>query len=526
MAKNEKNQNNQAAPEQINVTEKSAAPKKKSIFSSRKFKYGSVATALTAVVVVVVVVVNLLFSMLADAYSWRMDLTSTDIYEIAQETKNMVDTYVEKNDAVEKIEIEILCAEADMMPQFTENIKRFCNLSDKIDYTYINTVVNPQILSEYVENYAEYDIQEGYIVVKNGDRMRVIKSEDMVASTYDQISQSYVVTDITIQSALASAVLYVTKDEIPMVYFITGHNESGYEAIMRMIANNGADVQIKLLDQIDTFDDNARAMFICGPTADFTSKEIAKLDAFIRNNNKFERDIFYFHNALQAPKNMPNLKGFLEDWGIQINYDMVMDSEEYTTVDSPRYIYPTMTGTTINDVEEITITSSQYLMIPESCSITPLIKEGESNADGINVTTLAKTSEDSWSQPCDSMSANYEKRDEDQKGPFTLAAMSTFYTSDNSNVLVASHVFAAGSLQMLDETYLKGTGNGEFVFSAYQKAVGENDEVIKSASKDWVYTTMSLSADTIRWTAIFFVGVIPGICLVAGLIVYIRRRYL
>ncbi|MBQ7090564.1 MAG: GldG family protein, partial [Clostridia bacterium] len=410
------------------------APKKNSFFSSRKFKYGSVATALTAVMVVVVVIVNIIFSMLADTYSWRLDLTSTDIYEIADETKQIVNTMVNKQDDVEQIEVIILQAESEFPTQYAENIKRFCNLSEKISYTYVNTVVNPQILEQYKQDYAEYNIQEGYIVVKNGDRVRVITDEDMYAYSYDYSTGGYVITEITIQNALVSAVLYVTKDEIPVVYFVTGHGEEGFDGIMKLIANNGADVQQIKLSQKTEFDDNAKVLFVCGPTTDYSEQEMALLESFVLNDNRYERDIFYFHNPY-APA-LPRLEAFLEEWGMKVENNLVMEDEShsvsvYDDASAPLYILPEQTGSAISEVEDAKIVASYECLMPKCSAITPLIAEGETKGM-TEVVSLLKSYDTSWAKASDKLNIGYSKEDGDAEGPFTLGAIATRYKYESN----------------------------------------------------------------------------------------------
>ncbi len=497
--------------------------------SSRKFKYGSVATVLTAILVVVVVLVNLIVSMLADTYSWRMDLTSTDIYEIADGTRQIVNTMVEKNEDVEEIEVVVLQAENEVAIEAKENIKRFCNLSDKLVCTYVNTVINPQILQQYQEQYTEYDIEEGCILVKNRSRMRVITVKDMYKRNVDQTTGSYVLTDITIQNALVSAVLYVTKDEIPVVYFITDHGESGYEGMMNLIANNGADVQQVKLSKLNQFAENARVLFLCGPTTDISVKEMEILEKFIRNDDRYERDIFYFHSPYAS--DLPNLDSFLEEWGVRVEDNLVMEDDAYNVpvydpVSAPLYLVPTQTGTAVSQVEDATITATYDCLLPKCSEVTPLVAEGETK--GMNeVVSLLKSSDKSWSKNSDNLNIGYEKSEGDREGPFTLASITTRYKYEN-NTLISSHLFVAGSVEMinLNEEYIKKTSNGEFIFTAYQMMVGENEETINGASKSIVQTAMSLTSEVVEMAAIVFMGVIPGIFLVIGLIVFIRRRYL
>ena len=123
--------------------------KLKGLFKSRKFKYGSVATGLTVAFVAVVVMINVIFSLLADAYSWKLDMTSYDLYSLSDSTKQTVRSLV-KN---EKIKLTIMYKEDEYPEQFRETVKRFAALSENLDYSFIDIDVNPAAMSEYGEEY-------------------------------------------------------------------------------------------------------------------------------------------------------------------------------------------------------------------------------------------------------------------------------------------------------------------------------------------------------------------------------------
>jgi hypothetical protein len=102
------------------------AEKGVSFFKSRKFKYGSVATGLTVAFVAVVVIVNIIFSLLADAYSWKLDMTSYDLYSISSSTKQIVNALTKED----TIELTVMYNEEEYPEQFRETVKRFVNLSE------------------------------------------------------------------------------------------------------------------------------------------------------------------------------------------------------------------------------------------------------------------------------------------------------------------------------------------------------------------------------------------------------------
>ena len=61
-----------------------------SIFNSRKFKYGSAATAFTVAFIAIVVIFNIIFSALARKYMWYVDLTKEQVYTLSEEAKEIM----------------------------------------------------------------------------------------------------------------------------------------------------------------------------------------------------------------------------------------------------------------------------------------------------------------------------------------------------------------------------------------------------------------------------------------------------
>lgn len=484
---------------------------KGNFFKSRKFKYGSVSTALTAVFIALVVIVNVIFTLLTDAYSWQVDVTSYDLYSISDSTKQIVNALTKED----KVELTVMYNEEQYPEQFREMVKRFVNLSDNIECTYVDPDVNPSALTAFG---SEYSITEGAIVVKNGERIRVISFSDM----YEQDSSTYAIT-YKVEECLASAVLLVTKEQVPLVYFVTGHGESGYDSFKSLIANNGADVLEVKLNQLSSFDDMARVMVICGPAIDYSETEIRVLQEFLANDYNYERDLFFFADP-EAP-DLPNLEAFLAEWGIGLGDNVVLESDNYTaatyasSTDSvPLYLIPSYTDATVS---EVTITADYLSVVPNARSIELLFE-----TSGITETVaLMTTSEESYAKNFDSVNANYQKADGDAEGPFNVAVAATRYKFLN-NVAVESHVFAAGSVDMLGEYYMTYNGNGAFLYNVYQMMVGENESEIVGASKVASSTVMTLDTATVRWGSIIFIAIIPAIFLVIGLVVYIRRRYL
>ena len=61
-----------------------------SFTQSRKFKYGSVATAFTIAFVAIVVIFNIIFTALAQKYNWYIDMTEEQVYTLSDEAKELL----------------------------------------------------------------------------------------------------------------------------------------------------------------------------------------------------------------------------------------------------------------------------------------------------------------------------------------------------------------------------------------------------------------------------------------------------
>ena len=485
---------------------------KGNFFKSRKFKYGSVATAVTAVVIALVVIANVIFTLLSDAYSWKVDITSYDLYSISDSSKQIVDSLTQ-NDIT--INMTVMYSEEEYPAEFKEMVKRFANLSNKIHLSFVDPVVNPTALKAYG---AEYNIEEGSIVVENGNRRRIISFEDM----YEADSSTGAVTYKT-EQCLASAVLYVTKEEVPLVYFINGHGEAGYESLMSLLANNGADVEEVKLSQLTEYDPLARLMVICGPTMDYSEGEIRKLQEFLANDYNYERDLMFFSNP--EIESLANLDAFLADWGMKLNNDIVLESDSYSAssyasdgVSGPLYLIPSYSEAEVSGVQ---ITADYLSVVPNARSITLLFESQDITETGALLTTSAE----SYAKSADGVHASYDQASDDAKGPFNVATIATRYKFLN-NVAVESHVFLAGSVDILNQTLMTYNGNNNFIYNVYKMMVNETEAEILDANKAAGSTMMTLTTSAVRWASIIFVGVIPAIFLILGLIVYFRRRYL
>lgn len=499
----------EVSAEEITVSAMESAKKNKKtgFFKSRGFKYGSFATAMTALLIIVVIAANMALSMLSDRFSWSLDFTSTGMYDISDATKQVVNSL----DPSVSINITVFYNENKYPYYLSEPIKRFANLSDNINVTYIDPEKSPASLNRYG---TEYNVGNGAVVVENGDRIRVFNTNDYLEQ--DQETGS---TYIYIEERLAAGVLFVTKDQIPVVYFANGHGEDGYSGLMNLFANNGAEVkEINLMTDTTGFDPASELMVICNPKRDYSEAEIRRLDDFLNNGNMLGRNLMYFSSTDAI--SVPNLEKYLREWGIEFNNDMVLDSK-YCVGTTPYMVIPQFTTEEIMNTGSVpsSVTSP---IVPNARSVNLLFDENVAYKTQALITTFE---ESSYSKDKNVVTTTWDKQDSDKPGPFTLAAMSMKYKYIN-NVQAQSYVLAAGSSDMLESNILTYSGNGEYIMQLYKLMIDEQDDTILAARKSSSSTVAAIDKNTTLTMTLIVLVIIPLICLIIGLVVYIRRRFM
>ena len=85
---------------------------------------------------------------------------------------------------------------------------------------------------------------------------------------------------------------------------------------------------------------------------------------------------------------------------------------------------------------------------------------------------------------------------------------------------------ASGSVDMLDGNILTYSGNGEYIMQLYKLMVNEQDDTILAAQKSTSSTVVTLSKNQTLTMTLIVLVVLPLICLIVGLAVYIRRRFM
>ena len=235
---------------------------KKNIFKSRRFKYGSLATALTVSLVAVIVILNIVCTTLTTNYSLKLDITGDDLYKLNNQTLQIID----KNE--KEVSFTVYSDETSYTSQFKEILRRIVRASDKFSLEFVDPDKNPTYASSVG---SQYDIQEGALIMQCGDKTRITQMSEMYQADSETGSITYL-----LEERVASALLAFMEDRDEIIYFVTGHGESTDDTFRSLFTNNGYAVEDIQLYKGMTFDPEATLMVIVAPARDYSVAEVAK----------------------------------------------------------------------------------------------------------------------------------------------------------------------------------------------------------------------------------------------------------
>lgn len=518
-----------------NMTEKQL----KKLKMRKKLKYGSIATAVTAVVIVVVILINVLVSMLTNM---RLDLTSNNVYDVSDETIDYVrnlDKDVDIAISVEKDTIKSLLGTSEMM--ISETLSKYEDYSDHISVTYFDITKDPDVRSKYQTMYGG-NIGSGAVIVSCGDRIKVNSLLDMFdidsnmyyAYMRNQCAFSDIITGYKGEQMLTNAIMNVTDANVKRVGLIdklngdyifskTQGNIYAMESFSKLLDDNGYDVERDIdITSSELNPEDYDIIILPAPVNDLSVDAVKRLSDFMYNDGKYDKNMIYIADYTQG--NTPNLDAFLKDWNITVSKSVVSDTEENSQVVNT---YDMLESGRSMIAPSVTIATTDYSSGLQNASLPivvplgrPIIEEKLNN--GKVVVPLWQTSEGSAELAL--KGSDMSESETSEKRSRMVACMIQNQVNIDGEIY-ESNLFVLPSISTIDSMIISDAAynNGTYVISALNTICGKESNTV-IATKNLSAVTLDITTeriDAIKW--IVWV-VIPVIVVVIGIAIALRRR--
>ena len=478
---------------------KKSMQKSRENLTTKTAKIGGYSVFMSVVVLAIVIAVNVLVESLPKTIT-QFDISAAQLYSLTSASKAVVQN-LDKDVTIYWIS---QSGEEDYAIEKLLNV--YDSLSDKL------TVVkkNPDVYPTFAAQYTDSTVYNNSLIVECGTRYRYIDVNDI----YEYDTSSYYYTGSISsyfdgEGEITTALDYVISEDLPKVYFLTGHGESDIsESLLTSLEKSNYETEEISLLNIDEIPEDADLLIINSPSSDISDTEAEMLIDYFNNGGHL-----LIFNGLKEDGLLENLSLVASEFGITTNDGVILENDRnYYAFQAPYILLPELND---HDITSAQIEENVYILAPIAQGLT---LSSNSNA---TVTSLLDTSESSFLKAEGYALSSYEFDEEnDTYGPFSVAAVAEGKSSEGKMVYVSTDY-------MLDEQYISYSSgaNTDFIMNAVSWMIGETDRIaISSKSLDYNYLTITeASASTIKTCLI---GIIPAIFLLYGITEVIKRRKL
>lgn len=471
-------------------------------FNTKAFRIGGYSILASVIAIAIAVMANIFINALPATIT-QFDTTSNQLFTISEQTESIlknldrdITIYWVVQSGYEDTNVENL-------------INRYKALSSKITIT----KKDPDVYPTFVAQYTSENIYNNSIIVECGGRSRYVSYENFYE--YDYTNYYYNGTyDVSFagENLLTSAISYVTNDNLPKIYMLTGHGEAELAATFESaITNENMTIEELSLLTIDAIPEDADCIFINSPQGDISEEEKDMLLTYLQGGG----NMYLISGPLESGERLANLEALMAEYGVTANEGIVVEGDRnYYAFGTPYYLLPDLASHTIT---EPLINSNYYVLLSIAQGLT--ISDGL--RDGLSVTDLLVTSDNAFSKVAGYALQTYSREDGDIDGPFALAVAIT----DTIDSETESHIVWISSSSLVDEwnnTKISG-GNQDFFINVLGWMC-DHEESIAIHSKSMAYDMLTIDEGTASMLTVAVVGIIPAAYLIIGICIFVRRK--
>lgn len=463
--------------------------------SSGGFKIGAYSTGMIAVAAALTIVVNLVVGQLP-ADIMAIDVTSNKLFTLTDETKELVP------DITEDITIYVYANESQKDANLDKTIQKIKDLSDHITVTYVDSSINPK----FYTNYTDTAPSSNSLIVVGPKRSRVVDYNDIYAYEMDYSTYQYQITGYDGEGQITSALAYVTTEDMPKIYVITGHNELELEnQFTKAIQKENIEYEELSLLTVEEIPEDAQAIIIDAPTNDFSEDDANKVISYLEKGG----------NALIIPtwteEKLINFEKILAFYDVSLVDGMVAEGDSSMYYSTPFYLFPQIC------YDEITTKVSDTAVFAPYAQGLSYSDETE----GVYYTPLLQTSSQSYSKTDLETATEYDKSEGDIDGPFVIALKAEKAigsdTVSNAVIIATENLFTENADSIVP-------GNNVKLFSSVISSMTEQESTVSIPVKYYDTSIMAFSTRASFIVGVLSILVIPIGCLVIGFVIWFNRR--
>ena len=475
--------------------------KRRWAFSKKRIGTGAFSAGMIVIMCAICVVVNLVVSALPAKYT-SIDCSATKLYSLTSDTKDRVS----KLD--EDITIYVLNSKKSEDAKIDETINRYRDLSSHIKVKYVDPATSPK----FYQDYTDTTPTTNSLIIESKNRSKVIDYNDI----YEYDSSSYYygyqsqssITGYDAEGQITSAIEYVTMDadELPVIYQITGHNETGIGSNFQSVVSK-ANANLKSLELFneEKVPEDATAIIINSPTVDFNEEDAQKVINYLNGGGKALIIGCYAYND-----ELTNFNKILAAYNVSFKTGVVAENDSSKYYQNPLYLLPTVETT-----DYTSDATDGYVFLAGSCAISY-----PEDTDDVTYTKLLSTSDSAVLKNDWKNITTSKAEDGDENGPFTTGLA----VNDSST---GASIVVFGTPYVVDDSYDNAvSGNNADMFKDVITSMTGNVELASSVIPVKDYTLSNITINTLQAviTGLIIMIAVPILLIIIGIVVWAMRR--
>ncbi len=491
--------------EKIEMNETAARPesgKKKAL------RIGAFSVTLTVAVIVVTVLVNLIVSEIPSTLT-KFDMTEQNYFTISSESADVIDG------VDEDVTFYLLAQRGTEDSYILELLDRYAAMNSKIRVRTVDPVADPGFLSQYTDK----SLSNNSVLAVSGKRSYPVDYYDIYVTEYSDEDYYYYYYYGQIPTGtsyfrgellFSTALDYVTRDDLPVMYVLTGHGETDLDDAYRnyVTAANVALESISLLS-VDEIPADCTVILINNPTADLSQTEAEMLTGYLEDGGQI---ILVTGMGSYESARMPNLTELAELAGMMPADGLVVETNRANYTGYPHYLLPVL-GSGEEGPLALLSNRNLYVLAATAHGILP--------KDDADVITLLSTTTSAYVKK-DISNNTLEMEEGDEVGRVMIGAATEVPTEDPG--VTGKFVWYSSATITDSGADQAVSGGNSALFMASVNWMARNKTDLSVAAKTIQKEALTLSESSVSLWSIVLIFVIPLLVLIGGFVIWLRRR--
>jgi len=479
-------------------------------FKTRQVKYGGYAALITLAVIIGLILVNLLVGQ----FSLQVDMTSTSIFSLSEQTVQMLETIktpVKFYGLWRPGEKFALPNNRDLVEDATTVINLYLSKHSNMTLELIDPDRNPGFVARYDKD--KTGISRGSLIVEGEKGFRVIRPYDMYNISQSQAGVE--INGVTLERRITSALLFAGTGTTPVVYEVTGHGEIAISALGLQDLVERENYSLRSLNLLTSaIPSDASAIIMINPQRDLNQAEADKLLDYLEKGGRF---------LIMADYNigdLSNMNRVLASYGIAFEFGIVIEAENSYMINLPFTEIPDMAD---HDITKPLANKSNTPVLLQGAMA---LRELGTKRRTVEVKPLMTSSPRSFLRT-DLNEASPSRIASDISGPLILGmtAMDPSWVDPN-NPVPQARIVAIGCGSLLPIAVQLGVDANRDLFMNSFSWLGDRPENITIRAKSLYILPMRLTLVQIIVFGVLFIFVIPVGLFTGGFVNWLKRRHL